>query len=251
MNNITNNNINNNNTETTEDEDLKTIYDGICYSIPLPTRSFFYDETVGVNSSRIKTIYLIFTLCLNIGTEPPDQIKQKDSASKECWIDTAGKQNRKIIYDIAANLQEQFKSWCALVRVENCLDPTFEDVRRVCCMMRRSAENDRVLFYYNGHGVPLPTLNGEIWFFDAQYSQYVPLQIFELMNYLDSPTIYIFECSCAGRIINWCKKFAHNKQKRRGERKQHKIISCFLHHVKMKNIYQQIHFIQLIYLHHV
>ena len=27
-------------------------------------------------------------------------------------------------------------------------------------------QNDRVLFHYNGHGVPKPTLNGEIWVFN-------------------------------------------------------------------------------------
>ena len=28
------------------------------------------------------------------------------------------------------------------------------------------AQNDRILFHYNGHGVPKPTTNGEIWVFN-------------------------------------------------------------------------------------
>ena len=28
------------------------------------------------------------------------------------------------------------------------------------------AQNDRILFHYNGHGVPKPTQNGEIWVFN-------------------------------------------------------------------------------------
>ncbi|GAB1219661.1 hypothetical protein ENUP19_0187G0006 [Entamoeba nuttalli] len=198
----------------TKEEESKTVYEGICYSTPLPTRSFFYDESIGINTKRIKTIHLILTLCLNIGTDSPDQIKQKDSASKECWIDTAGKTNRKLVYDIAANLTDQYRSWQNGSKIEPCCDPTYEDVRRLCLTFRRMADTDRILFHYNGHGVPLPTLNGEIWFFDKEFTQYIPLQIYELLQTIGTPSIYIFDCSCAGRIITWCKKYAQSKQKK-------------------------------------
>jgi hypothetical protein len=29
-------------------------------------------------------------------------------------------------------------------------------------------QNERVLFHYNGHGVPRPTVNGEIWVFNSR-----------------------------------------------------------------------------------
>jgi hypothetical protein len=32
-------------------------------------------------------------------------------------------------------------------------------------------QNERVLFHYNGHGVPKPTANGEIWVFNNRYTQ--------------------------------------------------------------------------------
>lgn len=41
-------------------------------------------------------------------------------------------------------------------------------------------QNERVLFHYNGHGVPRPTVNGEIWVFNARYTQYIPLSMYEL-----------------------------------------------------------------------
>lgn len=36
----------------------------------------------------------------------------------------------------------------------------------MCTSLRRNAKEERVLFHYNGHGVPRPTANGEIWVFN-------------------------------------------------------------------------------------
>ena len=39
-----------------------------------------------------------------------------------------------------------------------------EEVKKLCLSIRRNAKDERVLFHYNGHGVPRPTSNGEISF---------------------------------------------------------------------------------------
>lgn len=39
-------------------------------------------------------------------------------------------------------------------------------VKKLCCSLRRNAKDERVLFHYNGHGVPKPTTQGEIWVFN-------------------------------------------------------------------------------------
>ena len=41
-----------------------------------------------------------------------------------------------------------------------------EEVKKLCLSCRRNAKQERVLFHYNGHGVPRPTQNGEIWLFN-------------------------------------------------------------------------------------
>lgn len=46
------------------------------------------------------------------------------------------------------------------------LDPTVDEVKKLCLSCRKNARNERVLFHYNGHGVPRPTINGEIWLFN-------------------------------------------------------------------------------------
>jgi regulator-associated protein of mTOR len=63
-------------------------------------------------------------------------------------------------------LQKQYERWQSRARCRCCLDPTVEEVKKLCTSLRRNAKEERVLFHYNGHGVPKPTDNGEIWVFD-------------------------------------------------------------------------------------
>ena len=63
-------------------------------------------------------------------------------------------------------------------------------------------QHERVLFHYNGHGVPRPTPNGEIWVFNKSYTQYIPLSVIELRGWVGTPAIFVFDCSAAGLIVN-------------------------------------------------
>ncbi|RLO03639.1 hypothetical protein DYB28_003600, partial [Aphanomyces astaci] len=58
-----------------------------------------------------------------------------------------------------------------------------------------------VLFHYNGHGVPRPTANGEVWVFNKSYTQYIPLLVYELQVWVGTPSIYVFDCSAAGILL--------------------------------------------------
>ena len=72
-------------------------------------------------------------------------------------------------------------------------------------------QNERVLFHYNGHGVPRPTANGEIWVFNKSYTQYIPMSVYDLQAWVGSPAIYVFDCSAAGLIINSFRAFAEQR----------------------------------------
>lgn len=71
-------------------------------------------------------------------------------------------------------LPSYFMIWCCSLlsfgssqaRYKYQLDPTVEEVKRLCNTCRKFAKTERVLFHYNGHGVPKPTTNGEIWLFN-------------------------------------------------------------------------------------
>lgn len=73
---------------------------------------------------------------------------------------------QKAIEMIGASLQKQYERWQPRARYKSSLDPTVEDVKKLCSSLRRNAKEERVLFHYNGHGVPRPTVNGEIWVFN-------------------------------------------------------------------------------------
>lgn len=80
------------------------------------------------------------------------------------------------------------------------MDPAHEDLRKLCVSLRRKARSERALFYYNGHGVPRPTSSGEIWVFNRQYTQYIPVAVADIVGYLSGPSVYIWDCSNAGHI---------------------------------------------------
>eukprot|EP00252_Welwitschia_mirabilis_P005146 TRINITY_DN15582_c0_g2_i1.p1 TRINITY_DN15582_c0_g2~~TRINITY_DN15582_c0_g2_i1.p1 ORF type:complete len:1293 (+),score=268.23 TRINITY_DN15582_c0_g2_i1:213-3881(+) len=103
---------------------------------------------------------------------------------------------------IGKELERQYELWQPRARYKYQPDATVEEVKKLCLHCRKNAKTERVLFHYNGHGVPRPTANGEIWLFNKSYTQYIPLSIYEIESWLGSPSIYVFDCSAAGMIIN-------------------------------------------------
>lgn len=82
---------------------------------------------------------------------------------------------QKALETIGSNLQKQYERWQPRARYKQSLDPTVEEVKKLCTSLRRNAKEERVLFHYNGHGVPKPTTNGEIWVFNrvSMYIYYI------------------------------------------------------------------------------
>uniref|UniRef100_A0A3Q2ZE15 Regulatory-associated protein of mTOR n=1 Tax=Hippocampus comes TaxID=109280 RepID=A0A3Q2ZE15_HIPCM len=97
-------------------------------------------------------------------------------------------------------------------RYKQSLDPTVDEVKKLCTSLRRNAKEERVLFHYNGHGVPRPTVNGEIWVFNKNYTQYIPLSIYDLQTWMGSPSIFVYDCSNAGIIVKSFKQFALQRE---------------------------------------
>ena len=111
----------------------------------------------------MRTVSVALVLCLNIGVDPPDVVKTSPCARQECWLDPQQLNPQKALEQIGTNLQQQYERWQPRARYRHSLDPTVDDVKKLCTSLRRNAKEDRVLFHYNGHGVPRPTSNGEIW----------------------------------------------------------------------------------------
>uniref|UniRef100_A0A5B6ZMP6 Putative regulatory-associated protein of TOR 1 n=1 Tax=Davidia involucrata TaxID=16924 RepID=A0A5B6ZMP6_DAVIN len=151
---------------------------------------------------RMKTGCVALVLCLNISVDPPDVIKITPCARMECWIDPFSMAPQKALETIGKTLSLQYERWQPKARYKIQLDPTLDEVKKLCTTCRKYAKSERVLFHYNGHGVPKPTANGEIWLFNKSYTQYIPLPISELDSWLKTPSIYVFDCSAAGMIVN-------------------------------------------------
>lgn len=172
---------------------------------------------------RLKTVSAVLPICLNIGVDPPDVFKTSPSAKLECWIDptavsASGANNA--ISQIAKALQGQYEQLSMRTRYKVLSDPTSDELKKYCTTMRKNAKDERILFHFNGHGVPKPTPSGEIWVFNKNYTQYIPISLFDLQSWLGAPSILVYDCINAGLIIKNFNKFvekhhSQNEEERR------------------------------------
>ncbi|KAF1913549.1 raptor N-terminal caspase like domain-containing protein [Ampelomyces quisqualis] len=164
---------------------------------------------------RLKTVSAVLAMCLNIGVDPPDVIKTNPCAKEECWIDptvTSQTPGHTPMNQIGKALQTQYEQLSMRTRYKLLLDPTTEESRKYTSTLRRNARNERVLFHYNGHGVPKPTSSGEIWVFNRNYTQYIPLSLYDLQSWIGAPSLFVYDCSDAGLIITNFNRFAEKHQ---------------------------------------
>ena len=161
---------------------------------------------------RLKTVSAALAVCLNIGVEPPDQLKTNPCAKLEAWHDPSAPPLKNALEAIGKSLQGQYSTLSGRTRYKQCLDPSVEETKRFCISLRRSAKDERVLLHYNGHGVPKPTAAGEIWVFNKHYTQYIPVSLYELQHWLQAPTVFVWDCSEAGNILTNYDRFVEKHE---------------------------------------
>eukprot|EP00536_Pseudo-nitzschia_multiseries_P015356 jgi/Psemu1/246784/estExt_Genewise1.C_8680002 len=165
----------------------------------------------------MKTVGVGLIMALNVGTDPPDVVKPHPCAKLQCWMDPSSVTRAKAKEKIGERLEKQYARWqqqrgggsssssssssSRPFKYRKTLDPTVEDVRALCLWLRKQARTERILLHYNGHGVPRPTPNGEIWVFDKNHTEYIPLSVSDLRQWVGKPTIVILDCSSAGILI--------------------------------------------------
>lgn len=161
---------------------------------------------------RLKTVSAALAVCLNIGVEPPDQLKTSPGAKLEAWTDPTVQPVQKALENIGKALQAQYETLAIRARYKQYLDPSVEETKKFCISLRRNAKDERVLFHYNGHGVPKPTSSGEIWVFNKNYTQYIPVSLYDLQHWLQAPTIFVWDCSEAGNILTNYHRFVEKHE---------------------------------------
>lgn len=85
---------------------------------------------------RMKTVSVALVMCLNVGVDPPDVIKPAPCARLECWLDPLAMSQQKALEMIGNSLQKQFERWQPRARYKLSLDPTVEDVKKLCQSLR-------------------------------------------------------------------------------------------------------------------
>ncbi|GAO14540.1 hypothetical protein UVI_02032510 [Ustilaginoidea virens] len=166
---------------------------------------------------RLKTVSAALAVCLNIGVEPPDQLKTTPGAKLEAWTDPTVPPIQKALENIGKALQSQYETLAIRARYKQYLDPSVEETKKFCVSLRRNAKDERVLLHYNGHGVPKPTASGEIWVFNKTYTQYIPVSLYDLQHWLQAPTIFVWDCSEAGNILNNYHRFVEKHEEEEEE----------------------------------
>ncbi|KAK3934425.1 WD repeat-containing protein mip1 [Diplogelasinospora grovesii] len=166
---------------------------------------------------RLKTVSAAIAVCLNIGVEPPDQLRTTPGAKLEAWHDPTVPPVSKALENIGKSLQSQYETLAIRTRYKQYLDPSIEETKKFSVSLRRNAKDERVLFHYNGHGVPKPTASGEIWVFNKTYTQYIPVSLYDLQQWLQAPTIFVWDCSEAGNILNNYHRFVEKHEQEEEE----------------------------------
>jgi regulator-associated protein of mTOR len=169
---------------------------------------------------RLKTVSAALAVCLNIGVEPPDQLKTNPGAKLEAWTDPTIPPVQKALEAIGKRLQDQYETLAIRTRYKQYLDPSVEETKKFCVSLRRNAKDERILFHYNGHGVPKPTASGEIWVFNKNYTQYIPVSLYDLQSWLQAPTIFVWDCSDAGNILTNFHRFVEKHEQEEADAMQ-------------------------------
>src|ERR1700719_2716234 len=73
---------------------------------------------------RLKTVSAALAVCLNIGVEPPDQLKTTPGAKLEAWTDPTIPPVQKALDTIGKALQAQYETLAIRTRYKQYLDPS-------------------------------------------------------------------------------------------------------------------------------
>lgn len=130
-------------------------------------------------------------------------VKTNPCATLECWVETAVIDRDKALAEIAGNLEKQYLTLAnSKVKYRTYPDALVDEAKKAALLLRRTAKSDRALFHYNGHGVPKPTPSGEIWVFNKEYTQYIPVSLYDLLGWVGTPSIFIWDCSAAANCVH-------------------------------------------------
>ena len=154
----------------------------------------------------------VLALCLNLGGEPPPDVERPPNyTTTVCWFDPSTLTKTKSSSLVGASLNQQYRRWSKnTFKGIYCLDPCSDDVKSKCVEVRAKSEKNIALFHYNGHGVPGPSKDGDLWVFGQSMKFYFPIAFTNIYRWLGTPSLYVIDCSAAARIIPFLVNYIQN-----------------------------------------
>eukprot|EP01064_Diplonema_japonicum_P035717 TRINITY_DN7828_c1_g1_i1.p1 TRINITY_DN7828_c1_g1~~TRINITY_DN7828_c1_g1_i1.p1 ORF type:complete len:1239 (+),score=287.97 TRINITY_DN7828_c1_g1_i1:75-3791(+) len=156
-------------------------------------------------TAKTSTTAVVLLSCLNVGTDPPDSIKVSPYPVLQCWKDPrlCG-EKRKACEVIISALRSQYNDLSnkTNIRYYTMPDVTYDELSNIEKIRKHVKSDHRIVVHYNGHGVPAPSAQGELWVFDAQYTQYMPVKASDLLEWIAGPVCVILDVRRAGLVLN-------------------------------------------------
>ncbi|KAJ2611533.1 Target of rapamycin complex 1 subunit kog1 [Coemansia sp. RSA 1365] len=170
------------------------------------------------SQTKMRTTGALLAVYLNLDdTSESHKPDPKVQPVLETWVNphTLPNQPRKSDV-IAQNLVDQFGQIASQVIYKPLMDRSLARLKEYCIHYRNTVDDERIMFYYNGHGMPLPTPEGSFWVRQRQYNPHlynggarcVSLSAETLSQWIGSPCVYVWDCAHAMKIVNAFEKQA-------------------------------------------
>lgn len=184
-----------------------------------------------IEETKVRTNGAVIIIISMIGIIPPEKQRITPCAVKETWVDPTQLDLTKAKTRIKENLKRQFTSILPQaqkkisryndrdrgpIRVE--MDCAPNKVYSACDQVRKHVgKGYRVIFYYNGHGAMScshpSSENGKcIWVVNGTIMHYTVVPLATLMEKLEAPALYIWDCDNAGLIVQRFNELAREKK---------------------------------------
>jgi regulator-associated protein of mTOR len=147
-------------------------------------------------------------LCLNIHIDPKNGMQRPSPADHvEAWVKPFEyEDHQRGTHEIGQRLMDNYRGMGSLrspqtVPYKFCTNPSLDKVKKFAQHLRGKSKSNRVLFHFNGHGVPRASHNGELWVFNPRLTEYIPMHWELLVEWIGDPFVLVLDYSGAGIIL--------------------------------------------------
>ena len=179
-------------------------------------------------TSRVRTTAVALCLCLNAGIDPPDAERSQSSHQLSYTPILASPSTATAT--VMQRLQAQYERWQPKATYRHIGDPTPSQLEKQLRSLRRSLNptnpnnsnggNERLLLHYCGYGVPRVTGGGEVWLFNREYTQYLPVGIREVLGWCGWPAVVVAEAAGAGALVEEVGRWVAEGKRMEDERRE-------------------------------